>query len=133
MAFPSTYPSLMSNNTTSEAKFFMAIYSAQLAPTAPAPTTVIFILTRFRLNPKNKAFGPKKGGVRGPISHPMAPIKFHEDQKPGTRPGTNAAPTTTSRPYISHRPIWNPWPGPKKQLGRALGLLRKQALHRKRG
>ena len=38
-----TNPSLMSNKTTSLAKFFMAIYSAQLAPTAPAPTIVIFI------------------------------------------------------------------------------------------
>ena len=28
----------------SEVKFFIAIYSAQLAPTAPAPTTVTFIL-----------------------------------------------------------------------------------------
>ena len=44
MAFPSAYPSLISNNTTSDAKFFIAIYSAQLAPTAPAPTTVTFIL-----------------------------------------------------------------------------------------
>jgi hypothetical protein len=34
----------MSNKTTSEAKFLSAIYSAQLAPTAPAPTTVIFII-----------------------------------------------------------------------------------------
>ncbi|GAA3781891.1 hypothetical protein GCM10022271_12710 [Corallibacter vietnamensis] len=33
----------MSNKTTSEAKFLIAIYSAQLAPTAPAPTTVTFI------------------------------------------------------------------------------------------
>ena len=39
-----TNPSLMSNKTTSEAKFLMAIYSAQLAPTAPAPTTVTFII-----------------------------------------------------------------------------------------
>ena len=38
------YPSFISNKTTSEAKFLMAMYSAQLAPTAPAPTTVIFIL-----------------------------------------------------------------------------------------
>src|SRR5690554_8100207 len=33
----------MSNRTTSLAKFLIAIYSAQLAPTAPAPTTVTFI------------------------------------------------------------------------------------------
>jgi hypothetical protein len=30
--------------TTSDAKFLIAMYSAQLAPTAPAPTTVIFII-----------------------------------------------------------------------------------------
>ena len=34
--------------TTSEAKFLIAIYSAQLAPTAPAPTTVIFILFKHQ-------------------------------------------------------------------------------------
>ena len=43
MALPSANPSLMSNKTTSLAKFLIAIYSAQLAPTAPAPTTVTFI------------------------------------------------------------------------------------------
>ena len=32
-------------NTTSEAKSLIAMYSAQLAPTAPAPTTVTFIYT----------------------------------------------------------------------------------------
>ncbi len=37
----------MSSKTTSEAKFFIAIYSAQLAPTAPAPTTVTFISYLF--------------------------------------------------------------------------------------
>ncbi|MFT6722869.1 MAG: hypothetical protein ACJA1V_000933, partial [Flavobacteriaceae bacterium] len=31
----------------SDAKSLMAMYSAQLAPTAPAPTTVIFILIYF--------------------------------------------------------------------------------------
>lgn len=44
MAFPSANPSLMSRRTTSEAKSLMAMYSAQLAPTAPAPTTVTFIV-----------------------------------------------------------------------------------------
>jgi hypothetical protein len=33
----------MSNNTNSEANSLRAILSAQVAPTAPAPTTVIFI------------------------------------------------------------------------------------------
>ena len=44
MALPSANPSLISKMTTSEAKFLIAIYSAQLAPTAPAPTTVTFII-----------------------------------------------------------------------------------------
>jgi len=39
MALPSAKFSLISTKTTSEAKFLMAMYSAQLAPTAPAPTT----------------------------------------------------------------------------------------------
>ena len=43
IALPSAKPSLISNITTSDAKFLIAIYSAQLAPTAPAPTTVTFI------------------------------------------------------------------------------------------
>src|SRR5699024_11317191 len=43
IAFPSAYPSLISTKTTSLAKFLIAMYSAQLAPTAPAPTTVTFI------------------------------------------------------------------------------------------
>ena len=49
IAFPSANPSLMSKTTISEAKSLMAIYSAQLAPTAPAPTTVTFILFYLRL------------------------------------------------------------------------------------
>ena len=39
----------MSTNTTSDAKFLMAIYSAQLAPTAPAPTTVTFVSYFFMI------------------------------------------------------------------------------------
>jgi hypothetical protein len=39
----------MSTKTTSEAKFLMAMYSAQLAPTAPAPTTVTFILCDLKI------------------------------------------------------------------------------------
>jgi hypothetical protein len=39
----------MSNKTTSEAKSLIAMYSAQLAPTAPAPTTVTFIYINFNL------------------------------------------------------------------------------------
>jgi hypothetical protein len=50
IAFPSANPSLMSKITTSEAKSLIAIYSAQLAPTAPAPTTVTFIYIYFKLN-----------------------------------------------------------------------------------
>ena len=42
-ALPSAKPSLMSNNTNSEANSLRAISSAHVAPTAPAPTTVIFI------------------------------------------------------------------------------------------
>ena len=44
IALPSAKPSLISRMTTSDAKFLIAMYSAQLAPTAPAPTTVIFII-----------------------------------------------------------------------------------------
>jgi 2-polyprenyl-6-methoxyphenol hydroxylase-like FAD-dependent oxidoreductase len=44
MALRSANPSFISKITTSDAKFLIAIYSAQLAPTAPAPTTVIFII-----------------------------------------------------------------------------------------
>ncbi|NDD67690.1 hypothetical protein EBZ35_08620, partial [bacterium] len=43
IALPSAKPSLISNNTNSVANSFLAILSAQVAPTAPAPTTVIFI------------------------------------------------------------------------------------------
>jgi hypothetical protein len=47
MALPSAKPSLMSKSTTSLAKSLIAMYSAQLAPTAPAPTMVIFIVIYF--------------------------------------------------------------------------------------
>ncbi|MNY32835.1 hypothetical protein D3C86_1670770 [compost metagenome] len=40
---PSAKPSLMSSKISSSANSFLAILSAQVAPTAPAPTTVIFI------------------------------------------------------------------------------------------
>ena len=43
IALPSAKPSLMSSNTSSSANSFLAILSAQVAPTAPAPTTVIFM------------------------------------------------------------------------------------------
>jgi len=48
MALPSANPSFMSIKTTSDAKSLIAMYSAQLAPTAPAPTTVTFMSFDFR-------------------------------------------------------------------------------------
>jgi len=46
-ALPSAKPSLISNKTNSSHKAARAILSAQVAPTAPAPTTVTFIKKIF--------------------------------------------------------------------------------------
>ncbi|MNR08752.1 hypothetical protein D3C85_1249220 [compost metagenome] len=50
IALPSAKPSLISNKTSSSANSFRAMLSAQVAPTAPAPTTVIFISTILVFN-----------------------------------------------------------------------------------
>jgi hypothetical protein len=60
MALPSAYPSLISTNTTSDAKFLIAMYSAQLAPTAPAPTIVTFILFLFFFDRANLNYAVDK-------------------------------------------------------------------------
>src|SRR5690606_15730080 len=58
---PSATPSLMSSKTTSLASSLWAITLAQVAPTLPAPTTVIFIFVRkFKWvirKPESKDFG----------------------------------------------------------------------------